>query len=150
MDTVITGGSADALAKALKTIRDQPGKVWPVWQASGGWPARKGGSRPSSRLSNRLLWSLESDRLLHGAGSQRPRHAARAASHGCATPWLAFWLHHGRGFIHTAAARLSLVACPTRPAPQFGQMHSEDGFGVRWVPNPDFVSPCDGEACAWL
>ncbi|KAL4419113.1 hypothetical protein ABPG77_004434 [Micractinium sp. CCAP 211/92] len=57
MDTVITGGSADALAKALKTIRDQPGKVWPVWQ--------------------------------------------------------------------------------------FGQMHSEDGFGVRWVPNPDFVSPCD-------
>lgn len=35
MDTVIVGGTADALAKALKTIREQPGKVWPVWQASG-------------------------------------------------------------------------------------------------------------------
>ncbi|KAL4448211.1 hypothetical protein ABPG75_005430 [Micractinium tetrahymenae] len=57
MDTVILGGSADALAKALKTIREQPGKVWPFWQ--------------------------------------------------------------------------------------FGQMHSEDGYGVRWVPGPNFVSPCD-------
>ncbi|KAL4428302.1 hypothetical protein ABPG75_002391 [Micractinium tetrahymenae] len=25
----------------------------------------------------------------------------------------------------------------------FGQLHSEDGYGVRWVPGPGFVSPCD-------
>ena len=27
---------------------------------------------------------------------------------------------------------------------QFGQMAPEDGYAVRWVPDSDFVSPCDG------
>lgn len=31
------------------------------------------------------------------------------------------------------------------PLPQFGRMQSEDGYAVRWVPDPGFVSPCDGE-----
>jgi hypothetical protein len=29
------------------------------------------------------------------------------------------------------------------PRPQFPQMQSEDGYAVRWVPDPSFVSPCD-------
>lgn len=28
---------------------------------------------------------------------------------------------------------------------QFGQLHSSDGYGVRWLPRPGFASPCDGK-----
>ncbi|EFN56441.1 expressed protein [Chlorella variabilis] len=41
-----------------------------------------------------------------------------------------------------AALAKALNTIRTRPA-SFGQMAPEDGYAVRWVPDSDFVSPCD-------
>lgn len=51
--------------------------------------------------------------------------------------WPFLLSHSPNGAFHLLVLARPLV-------PQFGQMESADGYGVRWVPEPAFTSPCDG------
>lgn len=65
-DTMITQADPARLAAALETIRQQPGKVWPVWKASGGGGAERGvaGSQAQAEAIGRRKGACRQDELL--------------------------------------------------------------------------------------
>jgi hypothetical protein len=72
------------------------------------------------------------------------RHLARPA--GAPPGALGMWAC-GPASLPVPSALLLLtphLPLPLLVPPQFGQMAAADGYGVRWVPDADFVSPCDG------